>query len=324
MNTEHLKAIEKIYAGYFDGINPITNARGVSGLLKYIISYIENMPELSTDSKIAIREDLEYIGQIMTKHIINDNTYTAYMTKIRNALKKKYGPAIVPIMTFANISDSIRTALKNQAQQTRRDGRHYDAFNISTAEIAELIKKMTDDINGGSWKYRDVILLMFELCTGARLGEIATYSKFSQTGENEITQTGILKTGRQDNEQSQGNRQEEQKQKLKIPTLAPAGFLIDNLNKWRENNEIKEGTYDEDEMRKIIMRATYLLRKRYLTNGINADKKPTSHLLRGIYANLAFKQFGKKNETPSAFISRVLGHSGLNTGLNYSYIKITD
>jgi len=317
MNTEQLKAIEKLPAGDYEGINTITGTRGASGLLKYIISYISQMPELSNDAKITIREDLEYIGQIMTKHIINDNTYTAYMTKIRTALKNKYGPVIIPIMTYANISDSIRTALKNQAQQTRRDSRHNEAFNITTEEITKIINKMIDDINGGHWKYRDAILLLFELCTGARLGEIATYSNFTKTGENEITQKGILKTGRQDNE-------EEQKQKLKIPTLAPADFLIDNLNKWREANEIKTGTYDEDEMRKITMRATYLLRKRYLTNGINDDKKPTSHLLRGIYATLAFKQFGKKNETPPAFIARVLGHSGLTTGLNYSYIKITE
>jgi len=299
----------------WDDINAITKDTGQIGLLRFMLKFIPTMPKMNEENKASILEQIGLIGQVLTKHINNSNTYTRYMTDIRKELVNVYGAEIIPLMIAAKISDSDRTKVKNAAQIVRRNKRHEESFNISVGEVMSIIGKMVNDINSGDRRYLNTIPLLFELCTGARMGEVMSFGKFTVAGKNQITQEGILKRGPKSN----------QAEKLNIPTLYDADYLVNHLNAWRKLRGFTAGTYSIESARTVQHSANALLRKRYLsTESAEYNGTIKSHLLRAIYANVAFKLAGGEHETLSGFISRVLGHTGLETGLSYSFIKITE
>lgn len=301
--------------GNWDDINAITKDTGQIGLLRFMLKFIHTLPKLNEENKKSISEQIGLIGAALTKHIANSNTYTRYMTLIRKELVNVYGEEITPLMISAKISDSERTKLKNAAQIVRRNKRHEESFNISVSEVMGIIGKMVDDINSGDRKYLNTILLLFELCTGARMGEVMSFGKFTVAGKNQIIQEGILKRGPKSS----------QAEKLNIPTLYDADYLVNHLNAWRKLKGFTAGTYSISSAHIVQHSANALLRKRYLsTESAEYNGTIKSHLLRAIYANVAFKLAGGEHETLSGFISRVLGHTGLETGLSYSFIKIVD
>lgn len=294
-------------------IDKLTGGQKQSGLLKFVMSVCSNLPELTIDTKKNITDQIALIGRVMTKHIVNSNSYTRYMTIIRKELINGFGNDIIPVMLAGRISDSERTKGKNAHQVERRNKRHESSFNISISEIMEIIGAMVEDLDSGEAKYKNTILLLFELCTGARLGEVMSFGKFKPEGKYSITQEGILKQ----KESSAAAT------KVKIPTLFDAKYLVDHLNKWRADNKITPGTYSIELASETQKKANRLLRSRYIAGDLeNGDIR--SHLLRAIYANAAFKLAGGTHETLSGFIGRVLGHTGLETGLSYSFVKITE
>jgi integrase len=296
-------------------INNLTKRKGQDGLLKEALKFCGEMPKLDESNRAALSESLALLGAVMTKHILNSNTYTRHMTLIRQELTRLYGPDIIPVMISAKISDSERTKVKNAAQITRRNERHETSFNISISEIMDIIGAMVDDINSGAHRYRNTIVLLFELCTGARMGEVVSYGKFTADDDNHITQDGVLK-------RKSGSGSAE---KLKIPTLYSARYLVKHLDAWRKANNITPGTYSMVLAGNTQKKLNQLLRARYLaSDDENPNARIKTHLLRAVYANAAYKLAGGDHETLSGFIHRVLGHSGLETGLSYSFVKITD
>lgn len=299
----------------WDDINAITKDAGQIGLFRFMIKFIPTLPKMNEENKASISEQIGLIGQVLTKHINNSNTYTRYMTDIRRELVNVYGAEIIPVMIAAKISDSDRTKIKNAAQIVRRNKRHEESFNISVSEVMGIIGKMVNDINSGDRRYLNTILLLFELCTGARMGEVMSFGKFTVAGKNQIIQEGVLKRGPRSS----------QAEKLNIPTLYDAEYLVGHLNAWRKLKNITPGTYSIVHAKNIQQACNDLLRKRYLsTESAEYNSTIKSHLLRAIYANVAFKLAGGEHETLSGFISRVLGHTGLETGLSYSFIKIVE
>jgi hypothetical protein len=299
----------------WDDIDLLTGNTGQIGLMRFGLQFINSLPANTAANKPAITEGIELLGQALTKHIQNSNTYTRYMTMMRKELISRYGQEILPVMIAAKISDSDRTKAKNAVQIVRRNKRHEESFNISISDIMGIIGKMVDDINSGDRRFVNTIVLLFELCTGARIGEVMSFGKFTVTGPNEITQEGVLKRGPRAG----------QVEKLKIPTLYDAKYLVDHLNAWRALKGFTAGTYDLDEAGKLQSKINILLRKRYLsTESAEYNTGIKTHLLRAIYANAAYKLAGGEHETLSGFISRILGHTGLETGLSYSFVKITE
>ena len=295
-------------------IDNITEGKGQAGLLTQALSFTQDMPEMAESSRPQLAESLALLGAVLSKHILNSNTYTRYMTLIRQALQKKYGPEIIPVMIKAKISDSERTKVKNAVQVARRNDRHEASFNISISEIMDIIGAMVNDINSGQHRYRNTIILLFELCTGARLGEVVSFGKFSADDTNHITQDGVLK-----------RKGAGLSEKLKIPVLYDAKYLIKQLDAWRKRNNITPGTYTIKQACTVQKMVNVLLRRRYLaTDDDSPNTRIKTHLLRAIYANAAFKLAGGEHETLSGFIHRVLGHTGLETGLSYSFVKITE
>lgn len=113
---------------------------------------------------------------------------------------------------------------------------------------------------------------------------------------------------------------------LEKPVLpyVDAAFLLSKLAEWRSSQNIVPGHYVEKTVRKYNTRMNKLLRAKYLDPKDYKDVRIKTHLLRSIYAAAAYQLFSRANQTLNSFIHEHLGHSNLETGLSYAYVKIID
>ena len=145
-------------------------------------------------------------------------------------------------------------------------------------------------------------LLKIQVATGARFNEVLVVSNFQETVEPDwVVQTGILKVKKH----SRGEKE----------VLKP--FLFFNFDTLQRLHKIVR-TLKPD--RNTNKRANILLRK--ITN----DRINNTHLLRKIYADLAWKKHREELELTTSnqkFLSDVLGHETMDTAKSYSTVNIT-
>lgn len=301
------------------------------------------------------------IGKVIDKHTPNpaaSASYAARMTTLRTAIRKTYGEEIgTEAIHKSKISNSKRTFDRNQKAKQVRDKKHENAFEITMQEIKDLCDKMREDLLGDPVKYKHSILLMFELCTGARIGEVINASEFTvekpRTLRNKevpfIKQTGVLKkriknkdnveeidedppeedqAGEQGGEGKPGEFRDayDSRAVLFKPVLpfAEPQWLIDRLQEWRDAHEQKGGAYVEKDVKRYNNAINKLLQKRYLLPESYPGVRIKTHLLRATYAAAAYALYQTPGQTINNFIQQYLGHASLEIGLNYSFVKITD
>ena len=154
----------------------------------------------------------------------------------------------------------------------------------------------------------DEICLLVELCTGARSGEVIEFSTFEVISMTKtlttIKQTGVLKQG--------------DKSKVTVITkpllLGVNGkLLFKALEKWRSTNKQDVGNTNV-RMNKLLV--TYL-------------PNVTTHMLRAIYAHVAYDTIVKKGiygnvVTLNQFLQESLGHHSFEVGLSYLHVVVVN
>lgn len=106
-------------------------------------------------------------------------------------------------------------------------------------------------------------------------------------------------------------------------------FLLDKLAIQRAKEGVTIGQYDSGLSNRINSDLNKKLKSRYLAPSEHKKKDGsnfpiTTHLFRGIYVAAAYQLYALPTETFNAFIHNTLGHTSVETGLSYSYVRILD
>jgi len=295
---------------------------GRASLTYSCLRYLHQLPSTETEARkndtITVAM-LKLIGLAYNNFNVNDATQERDMGVFRSVLHKKYGESYAyDLIKRSKISNSTRTVNHMKESKAIRNERHEVPLVLTVTEINTLISKMVNDIwpNGlDKPVISDVIPLLFELCTGARTSEVTSYAEFKIVSTVDqvtfIEQTGCLK----------------QKESSDIVTIVKPVLLhvdvsamIRALDLWRSTNELASATN---------RRLNSLLQTKYLSSYVDTHRI-TTHLLRTVYANMAYETIVKTNAwqlgvcTLNKFLNDALGHHSLEMGLAYLHVVIVD
>lgn len=186
-----------------DALLSETDAVGAKTSMATLTNWCEKLIR-AKKARIPIRL-FELIGKVIDKHTPSPEARAAYavrLTQLRKAIVQTYGEEKgMEAIRESKISNSKRTFERNQIAKKVRDKKHVNAFGISLTEIKDLCGKMKTDLETAPGTYQHSIVLLFELCTGARIGECINASTFTVMPKRKINgkwvsfikQVGILK-----------------------------------------------------------------------------------------------------------------------------------
>ena len=264
-----------------DALLSDTDAVGAKTSVATLTNWCEKLIR-AKKARIPIRL-FELIGKVIDKHTPNPEARSAYavrLTQLRKAIVQTYGDEKgMEAIRESKISNSKRTFERNQIAKKVRDKKHVNAFGISLAEIKDICAKMKTDLESRATSYKHSIVLLFELCTGARIGEVINASTFTVMPKRKINgkwvsfikQVGILKKRIEnkddpeelDDPEQKGEGQDEDgddqvgegpgerkgyqndeydpRGVLEKPVLpyADPTFLVEQLNEWRAFNAVE-------------------------------------------------------------------------------------
>lgn len=347
LDNEKLEDLLRVYqratsADWADieALLPDTQGSGLKRLLNYLAASLVELPRNPARNKRVIGERLNLIGRVLDRHIFADNTYASAKRDLRKILRNHFlstkftdkPPAIADklrqqatrgflISVGADEFDNTaRMITRNKHLKTTRDQRHKDQLDISQEFIEDLCNGLNKSDNSHA------ILLLFELCTGARFGEIVVSSKFELAPTTENKRKRTVKSNLQAPPTVQHIKQTGLLKKISItvkPTVLikpvlpyiDAADLLARLQQWRDDNHITQGPYDM----KLVSRF------RTATNELLREFIPgdySTHILRAIYAVASYDLFRPPNMSENNFLRETLGHEALDVSLSYNHVNI--
>jgi len=325
---------------------------GRASLTYNCMLYLYQLPSTETEARKyedELVEALTFIGMAYNNFNINDATQERDMGLFRGLLHKRYGESYaLELIKKSKISNSERTIKHMRESRAIRNERHDKPLVLTVSRVDALIASLKKDI----WPNNkvgleppfktpdslntvtqpivsDAIPLLFELCTGARTGEVTSFAEFSvvtqrSTLDTPVTQRSTLDTPVTFIQQIGCLKQKEKSDSLTIckPLLlnVDGDALVYALSMWREANQYTSA---------IGHRLNVLLQTRYLSE-FHETYRVSTHLLRTIYANMAYETIVKPNLwgfgvcTLNKFLNDSLGHHSLEMGLAYLHVVIVD
>jgi integrase len=153
-------------------------------------------------------------------------------------------------------------------------------------------------------------IILAQIASGSRLIEILSDEfKFSEGKENYIKQNNVAK-----------NRDTEEREVEKpILFMTPENFikLMSFIRSKMTNKEGDDNVILSNRYGKRVNAKVKKIAKEVGMPGINS-----SHDLRRIYGVYSYKKFASSNMSFQVWLSKVLGHSDLNSAANYSTINL--
>lgn len=352
---------------------------GQAQLVKFLSNCITELPNNKTAltrSKTLLRETLDLVGEVLDHHILNDSSYKAEKTKLRKVLRDHFmsdqfteeketvadrlrQKNIKPFLLSLGVTkfdNAVRITKLNDEAKIKRDQRHNVQLDISQHQIDQMCQKMISDIESGDPKYKTAILLLTEVCLGARFGECVMAATFTHEEDRAnsrkktvktnrtapkimqmVRQTGLLKkppVASSIPEEKRDWTSDEFKEKLDLlnrQVLKPclpyveASWLIEKLTEWRRSRGITdalEGTYNLKIVGRDRNAANKLLQTRYMDPRYNEQIRLKTHLLRAIYAVSAFDLFREQGQSENKFIHDYLGHDAMEVSLSYNFVNM--
>ena len=144
------------------------------------------------------------------------------------------------------------------------------------------------------------LFIFLQLCVGSRFGELLHYSNFEKVDDKTmVKQIGILK----------GKNEEVRSVTKPVLFITPTKFLAEFK---RLRTLLAAEKIDNNDL--IQKRVNRRLKKLF-------HDDTSSHDLRKIYADVAFKVYGKK-EKDTAYIAHVLGHAEGSVQVSTSYLTV--
>lgn len=288
---------------------PMTKSTGRASLTALCLEYLNGLPESTIKlDRPALIKMLRLIGASYNNFNTSDSTQERDMSIFRSFLTKKYGATYAKkLFADSKLSNTKRTLAHLAAAKSIRNERHKNPYVITMSKVYQLINTWSKlCLSGGV--VPDEICLLVELCTGARSGEVIEFSTFEVVSETKtlttIRQTGVLKQGDKSKETS-----------ITKPLLLGVNgkSLFKVLDKWRPTNK-QDPSNTNVRMNKLLV--TYL-------PGI------TTHMLRAIYAHVAYDTIVKKGllskiVTLNQFLQESLGHHSFEVGLSYLHVVVVN
>jgi len=294
----------------------------------------------------------------------NDSMYGSRMTALRDAIRETYPDKAADIINKSKISNRQRTIEKNAKQKVKRNARLNDAFGITMQKIERICKKMIADITSNAYPRAIFLLTELCTgartgeCTMAAKFTSLGPRKIGRKTATFIRQEGILKRVRSDQKGAGDESDEEDGYESYVSEsddddpqaggaarkviYRPGGVLekpilpyvdikvlLTKLAEQRTKEGVNEGEYNSQKSNALNSALNTQLRKRYLKPSEHKKKDGsnfpiTTHLFRGVYAAAAYQLYALPTETLNAFIHNTLGHTSVETGLSYSYVRILD
>lgn len=283
----------------------------------------------------TIRQLLKLLHRLIPTLAGNDtigyHTTTAIYKQVRSAIIKKYG-ATHNITQDSNVlmrvnQRTYKTVMKNyNANVTKKNQGNADVYDAKT-----VYKKLDECAASDDWRH---LAIGVELACGARLNETLSYSTFSESDRDGwIIQHGISKQGRlprYEKGMTHGDylKAVESKNADKItqvekPTVhITPKQLISMVSKLRlalksDIDKIYDGTQTSTGLAQRLNPRVNKVLKCMLPN-------TTTHSLRKIYAQLAYKKYGSEM-SEVGFISKILGHAkgNLSTAKAYTTVRMS-
>ena len=272
-----------------------------------------------TERKSGIRSLQDYVVKL-----INDGINTATLKELFGVLNTVI-PAVSKNSVTQDVFKNIRHAVIERFGKFDDEGEKTEMyekslslmkFDLGTwrANKAEYIKKIAQaNTEPKQYSFDDIkqvlrttangddpidLLIFLQLCVGSRFSELLHYSNFEKTDDKTtIKQVGILK----------GKDEKVRSVTKPVLFITPANFLT-GFEKLR--------TLLQNEDNNLIQRKV----NRRLKKLFN-DKDASSHDLRKLYGDIAFKVYGGTSKD-TAYIARVLGHAENSIGVSLSYLTV--
>jgi hypothetical protein len=349
-----LRVHPRTTAANWDDVNEMlgeTTGQGLRKLVNFLSMAISDLPsKVKKTNKKQIGERLNLVGQVLDRHVLEDNSYANYKRDLRKVLRghflstqftdkpakiadKLRQQATKPFLESVGATEfdnRARMIARNQDLKKTRDARHKDQLDISQEFIEDLCNQLMKDASNKP----HCVLLLMELCTGARFGEIVMASKFELMPEvpnkrkrtvksdlpapiemQRVKQTGLLKKVVQVDEA--GVDRPSSVIKPVLPYV-PANELLMALANWRKKFGIAEnavGSYDTNTVQRFRAATNALLRS-YIPGDYS------THILRAIYGVAAYDLFRPANMSENNFLREILGHDALDVSLSYNHVNI--
>lgn len=322
---------------------------GLRKLVNFLSLAISTLPKNYKRNKSAIGARLNLIGQVLDKHVIEDNSYASNKRDLRKVLRNHFlsdqftdkepkladkmrqqaTRGLLQYVGADKFDNRERMINRNANLRKTRDARHKDQLDISQEYIEDMVKAMVGNIEAGVKPHS--ILLLMELCTGARFGEVVMASKFSRAPDMPNKRKKSVKSGIKTPAVVQRVKQQGLLKKVvTVENTGPAEVikpvlpyvdvdqLLEWLAEWREKYGITpamQGTYDVATVARFRQAANKLI-KEYMGGDYS------THILRAIYAVAAYDLFRPANMSENDFIRGTLGHDALDVSLSYNHVNI--
>lgn len=173
---------------------------GLIQLMNYAKALVAQQPVKLTANKRKLYAFYKLLGQVMDHHIISDDTYVAYMTKLRKAIFAHHGEVEAKQIIESDagrLNNQERTTRRNENQRIRRNLRHSNAYSISLLRIRSFMNQLKRDIDSANPKYKHAVPLLVQISLGCRISEVISASKFEplpdRYGVHYMKQIGVLK-----------------------------------------------------------------------------------------------------------------------------------
>lgn len=222
--------------------------------------------------------------------------------------------ALIGLKLFPEYMDKLRISDKEVLDMQRKSTRSLEekSINSFTVQASDLIAKCVATMSNDTSNAFDVACAI-ALTTGRRMIEIFKTGIFTEVEERRMLFGGQAKRACLGEDTP-----------YMIPVLAPANIILTALNRLRRMKSCANVVEDEDDEKFL---SNKVVNQKWSNSCNSAARRILGasrhfHDLRSIYAVIAFNAALPHKWSQNAFISRVLGHAGLQNSLSYSSIHI--
>ncbi len=285
-----------------------------AGSLGGLLTMIED--EKKSNNQKKVKAQLREIARFIINNANTVATKSSSNTRMRNHYTKYDFVDRHYIDKYYYLNDEESKEKKDKATKSKSD-KLENPIRISKDEILDLINYFRSSSN-----VKDKILMLI-MTTGRRLVDVLKVTPIPKEDKKNKDNIIITKISKNENNKHQV-----------VPFSCPL-LIISHEEMVQSWEFVRDSVGDDIKLDnkkltnlwngKVNRSLKKSLPTRMKQNKQGTEQSFTSHLLRKIYANLAFKLIGSGKKVQHVFLTKVLGHKAGSTSYeNYSNLIITD
>ena len=313
VSADAIKTDKELYE-FMKLYDPQTKKRtGIRVLSNYVIN------EIDADGNFKTLTELFGILNSFIPRIVSPLSAKDFFHGLRVAVGIKYGvgsaehiKTIDKMKLDKSVYDKLRSEYNDKVISKNRNKKQVKAEVLNT--IVKHIRNLKDTRGKDNVIYN---LILLQLSTGSRIGELIYNSNYYDVvrnkrpdegdDRNEIKQTELLKT-------------KDTRGVIKPLLFIDYPEFKERLSKARNELEQLTSLSKKDMVKFILTRMNTAIKKLF------DDKEMSSHDLRKIYTDIAYRLFADKTKiSQQAYLADILGHDSddINTAQSYSVYNVS-